>query len=406
MSKNSTYSRESKSISSKAKNSRLSWKKFLGVCFLAVFILAIIEELFFLKTLVPFILNSLTVEIVILLLGVIVNILTNYKKVMRLRPKNKSLLEDIPYQIANMWDILKRSTFTFLLVVFFILIYTSSVLAQNRIAGRTAAFFIEGTSAFFNYNQDSLSINSEDSYKNEKIDEKIAASSSVSLPDSNIAPDWFVAHPGSEQSYAKNLKIPDGERDIQLVLQQDEYNKIFFLDGSYEIEDWNDAEEVNRKVQRMVNDLFLVKRENLFDKADGAPESLCEEIVKANSDDKNNWELKQKKDIIIIRNNAFQLYPKYSLAKMISESYNGLGLAYWYQCANGQTSSYYFSQAILWLFECLTFIENTDDINADVLHSISQRYKDISVVSSPESKEYFYSIHLSEAFENVDQFSQ
>ena len=383
-------------------------------------LLTVLLESLFLKTLVPILLGALGLEIAVILISMAASLAVNHDSLTRLRDENTSILADTLRVLSAAMDILRRSTIVWILVAVLMLLYAPAAMAQYRILGRTIEFFKEGidikkgVDAFLNYEppeqadhttdkrqemeDSSLRDASEDNSKTEEDRPEASKAEMNPSATGEKKDDWFSLRPKSEQKLARGLQISESERDIVLELSEEERNEVFFLSGEYQINDWDDQEEINRQVQRKVNDLIKQQRENAFDSEDGAPETLRTEVVQASRDDETATELKKKKEIIAIRNSAYQAYPKCSLAKLISETYNGFGLAYHWQCGNEQTAEYYFAQAIPWLFECLTFEENSEDIIRNLLNNIEQRYNDIAYVCSSDRAEKLYSQKLGEAF--------
>lgn len=377
-----------------------------------------LEEFTWFGWFVPRILGAFGLEASVVILTFLLGIFFNRGEIVKARENNCPFMTDVERIIKAIGNILFRCTFIWIVVASMVLLYAPAAFAQYHMTGRTIAFIKEGidikkgTAAFFNYGS-SVKRDKEAVEKTEKpprvetgkdqpskkasIDIQIESSGKES--GQNI---WLEDHPESEQKMAKKLLISESEQEIILIFSEEEYEILFFTGGEYEITDWSNEEEIDEQVRRKINDLMNVKQKNLFDAMEGgAPESLKFEIDKLNDDDENAVELNQKKEIITLRNQAYQQYPKCSLSILISEEYNGFGLAYWYQCKNRQTAQYYFGQAALWLYEALKFEDNSDDINKNFLISLGQRYEDIAFVCSNEQIEKFYGQKLGKAFKKI-----
>lgn len=398
-----------------------SWT-YIVIFALILMILAVIEEAFFLNSLVPCLLGALGFEILLIAITAMLALIANNEKITRLRGDHDSFVQDVLRVFNEVVYILRKCTFVGALTLVMIALYAPAAMAQYRLTARIGAFIEEGidiakgVDAFFNYKPETkeYSTKSENDIPSQSV-ETVYDNRQATLQQANtnslagINPaesvtddkEWFVDHPASEQNFAKRLIISESEKELVYTLSEEEYTELFFLNGEYQIVDWSNNDLIYEQVKYWINDLKAEEQENIFDSENGAPESLKTDINDANEKDENATELKAKKDIIALRNNAYQLYPKYSLANLIAESYNGIGLAYYWQCQNREQAKYYFGQAILWHYKSLTFKDNSPDTNRDILNSIKQRYKDIVFVSSSDSLEAIFSSKLIIAFERI-----
>lgn len=55
------------------------------------------------------------------------------------------------------------------------------------------------------------------------------------------------------------------ERNLELQLSQSDYDAIFYLDGNYKIEDWNNQDEIDAMILEMILDEMAQERMNISD---------------------------------------------------------------------------------------------------------------------------------------------
>lgn len=390
---------------------------------LLVFILILFEEKLFLKPLVPIILKKHSLILSFILVTFIVPLFKNRKEIMRLRGRECGFLEDIFLVCKEIKRICARCTVIWVLLMFDIFIlYIPALAAENNFLGRTYAMvkamdiadFKAGAEAFKNYNEGGdIEEKGEEDSEDEKINESGTFAPIEKKQETQNLTEDEHQKTDNEIINEENMKIEKNE-DYRLVVLAKEKKLIFYLDkesyddvyfeGKYKINDWDDKRKIGEAVEEKVKVLVSQNQENKFDvKEGGPPEQLQNSIYKASLEEENTKDLKGRKDILAIRIEAYQSYPKYSLAKMIAEGYNLFGLVYCWQCKNFLMAKYYFEMSIVWLEKALTFKDNSDDINKELLICIAQRYKDIAYVCSDDQIESFYSLYLSEAYEEIAQ---
>ena len=111
--------------------------------------------------------------------------------------------------------------------------------------------------------------------------------------------------------------------------------------------------------------------------------------------------MSEKRQIINIRVNAYNNYPKVTLAQLLAEDYNACGLSIYFNGGKCVTSKYYYSLSIIYFFDVLKFKGISADTIKNTLLSISQRYLDIYYISTFNGIIDYKAKKLSIAFKNA-----
>lgn len=187
---------------------------------------------------------------------------------------------------------------------------------------------------------------------------------------------WVETQDPQLVSEIKESEVPESERNIIKNLSDADKSKIYFLD---EIEDWNNQDQINEIVKERVQGQSDKKMENKFDKPDeegGAPSYVETEICNA-SQTEVGAKFTQRKEILRIRSNVYEVYPKYSLASLIANDNHAIALSLYYYGGNQATVEYYYGQAIIYNMEAISYAEVSSVTCKEMLTWISQRYRDI-----------------------------
>ena len=207
--------------------------------------------------------------------------------------------------------------------------------------------------------------------------------------------------------------ITQMELNENIELSPSDLNLVFNLNR--EDIDWTKQNVVNDAVSEFIRKKRSMQMENVFDKDvndGGAPSKLCDSVAKASSDEekfKNNDDdndednmvsFSKIKSIRDVRAGAFVLYPKWSLANLLSNNYQELAIILYLNGGSEEAIVYYYSQSIIRDFECLQFAENSNDMVKEKLISIAQRYKDI-IYTCPNMEGLENAQALAVAFENA-----
>lgn len=193
-----------------------------------------------------------------------------------------------------------------------------------------------------------------------------------------------------------NMKINQSELNLIYNLSEEECGIVFFLQGDYAIENWDDQDEINSKVLQLIDDARKAGFINKFD--DFAPQDKKDEIDKASKDEVSAEQFSIVKSINTTRSDIYTTYPKKSIANLIANGNQRLALILAYNGGQQATVLYYYSQSIIWEIEFLRYSDSANSTIKDHLTKIAQRYEDISLVCSMcEEAEYAEKLQI--AFE-------
>lgn len=195
--------------------------------------------------------------------------------------------------------------------------------------------------------------------------------------------------------------IPQAELELVNELSQQDRDWVFNLNRK-DI-DWTDQDEVNTAVLQMVDEIISMKMENVFDmdvNDGGAPQWLRDLIAQASEDEITAETFSDIKAICDVRADVYNLYPKESLAKLLSNNYQKMAIILWLHGGEECSIVYYYSKSILMDIECLQFAQNSNTTIKDKLYSIARRYMDM-IYTCPHMENLENVRALAEAFENA-----
>lgn len=214
---------------------------------------------------------------------------------------------------------------------------------------------------------------------------------------------------GSDEVIIRQLdraKVTYNQRDTILDLSGEKYCRVFFYEENG-IKSYETQEQLNEKVQRMVEEYRREQLDNVFDRdpsQGGAPQNVQDSISLAN-DSEDEWssfsDVEQRLDL---RESTNLMYPKRTLTQLVANDYQGIALLLVWYGGKQPTVIYYYGHAILYNFECLKFADNTDRLIKQKLLIIAQCYEDIAYVY-PNFEEAERARSLAAAFRYVaDQY--
>lgn len=227
--------------------------------------------------------------------------------------------------------------------------------------------------------------------------QEVSSTPPVSEMESPEAPPPVQATPEPTPMEPPSFELKDPGRNY--TLDQQMFNTVYFLDGPYVISDWENSAEIEAAVLRCVQDYVALDCSNQFDEY--APISVQREVVWASELERRLSNSEELEQIISVRKSAFSEYPKYSLARMIAESYNKFGLEYLNIGGNFSTIEYYYGNSICWLLTTLSYSGGDTDTIRSLLSSLQMRYHDIWSVAPQGSDSAYYAQRLYEAFKAV-----
>lgn len=214
---------------------------------------------------------------------------------------------------------------------------------------------------------------------------------------------WLKTQDEELVEMAEGLKISKAELDKKRVLSTSDRNEIYFLSGNHSIENWEDEEEILIIVRGFVGDVTSMKEKNIFDLPEtegGAPGSTKNEIAKISEEEPFLKDFTQKREHMEARQNAFVMYPKSSLANLVSNDEHLLALTLFYNKGDSDSIIYYYSKAIQYRFSKLKFEGLSKDHIKSELEWIAARYEDM-VFTCPDSDVKDYAVKLQRAFEKL-----
>ena len=106
---------------------------------------------------------------------------------------------------------------------------------------------------------------------------------------------------------------------------------------------------------------------------------------------------REKDHIITVRLDAYTIYGKASLARLLAEDFHCYALAYQYYNGDRDIIISYYLQSVKWLFESLKYAENSPESQINILVSLRYRYNDIMTYSEPKSEQWERAKLLSDA---------
>lgn len=350
------------------------------------------EEKLFLNSLVPWIRKGSGKECLFLLVGIIPTIITNKKKLMKMRKKGCSFFEDIPSFLKTIWEIFTKTTFIGFIFYAVFFISATAALAEYKICSRIEAFIEDGSDAFLD-DKRHIAVNEYESVLQEEGKETIDDEVPYQSAENKEVIDDTASYQNTEDEeildevnneYEHKLHLLDEDKIVQKYLSEEERNELFFVGGDYEIFDWDDDLEIEYKVRLKIENTISKKRENILDSSqDDNIEEVRGTVDKMSKEDKETVEFRNKLEILFTRQEVYMEYPKYSLANMIASGYHSFALCY-YKNDNRQTSVYYYGKTIIWLYEALAFEEKNGISDREYIRLISKRYEDIVLVSNDD----------------------
>lgn len=171
----------------------------------------------------------------------------------------------------------------------------------------------------------------------------------------------------------------DYECASKIMLSKDISNYIFFLDGQYKIESWDNEEDILLKVSCLTRNKHKEKNKNVFDQE--ANELEKNEINAISNRQKNkkgkNIPISERLDDTNTRSNFYSTMPKASLALLLANDYHLFALIAFYYGYPDDVIIYYYVKSIEYQLEYISFKEVSDETVKEKLIWISTRYEDI-----------------------------
>ena len=132
-----------------------------------------------------------------------------------------------------------------------------------------------------------------------------------------------------------------------------------------------------------------------------ADQSLRNLVSEASAQDNTLVSSREKDHIITVRLDAYTIYGKASLARLLAEDFHCYALAYQYYNGDRDIITSYYLQSVKWLFESLKYAENSPESQINILVSLRYRYNDIMTYSEPKSEQWERAKLLSDALDEI-----
>lgn len=188
------------------------------------------------------------------------------------------------------------------------------------------------------------------------------------------------------------------EPDRDCWVAQTLYQDLFYLDGKYAIEDWEDDGKIYEKVKEQVDALIGEAKEDRF--SVDTDWKVQKDVDEASQNEETMETSGDLDGVIAQRESIFSNHPFGEMAKLIAEDYNGYGVAYDDIGGRINTREYYWCTSIYWLQQVLTF-SSSAGIVSDILRRIGGRYKDLAYIYPDSSEKEVRAAKLSEAYSSL-----
>ena len=132
-----------------------------------------------------------------------------------------------------------------------------------------------------------------------------------------------------------------------------------------------------------------------------ADQALRNLVSEASSLDNILVSSREKDHIITVRLDAYALYGKASLARLLAEDFHCYALAFQYYNGDRATITSYYLQSVKWLFESLKYADNSSESQLAILTSLRYRYNDIMTYSEPKSEQWEQAKLLADALAEI-----
>lgn len=159
------------------------------------------------------------------------------------------------------------------------------------------------------------------------------------------------------------------------------------------------AEQAAVKLKADIEAVIACQYLNDFDIR--ADQSLRNLVSEASAQDNTLVSSREKDHIITVRLDAYTIYGKASLARLLAEDFHCYALAYQYYNGDRDIITSYYLQSVKWLFESLKYAENSPESQINILVSLRYRYNDIMTYSEPKSEQWERAKLLSDALDEI-----
>lgn len=199
----------------------------------------------------------------------------------------------------------------------------------------------------------------------------------------------------AEKAQHMQLRLPTMDWTISEI----ELNSLLFCSGEYIISSDCTLDEARDQITTYLQSLEQEQLSNTFDAH--ADQSLKDDIAYASKQDATLQTSVEKDLIIKTRLNAYTLFGKETLAKLLAEDFHCYALAYKYHNEDWDTMVNYYFQSLKWLYERFKYTELTEETRREILISIRYRYNDIMTYSEWNSEQWIRAKLLADVFNEI-----
>ncbi|MCH5264765.1 MAG: hypothetical protein J1F02_02620 [Lachnospiraceae bacterium] len=211
-----------------------------------------------------------------------------------------------------------------------------------------------------------------------------------------------------KKNLIERVTIQKVELEERNKLSENDRNELFYLSGKYRILNWNNQDEINKKVLLKVHDEIGKQEENVFDKKPkdgGAPQKLCDKISEISEKENSIKTFTEKKENLEERECAYSIYPKESLANLLANDYQDIALILYYNNGDSDSILYHYAQSIQYRHQVLGFAGLFNTGIKRKINFIEKSYKDLEIMYAQDTEINLYSKKLKKAYQFVaDQY--
>lgn len=218
---------------------------------------------------------------------------------------------------------------------------------------------------------------------------------SVKNSDYSLMDETAVKAEQIEKARRMRLEIPTKDWSISA----EDRAKFLFMTGEYAISTNWTAEQAAVKLKADIEAVIACQYLNDFDIR--ADQSLRNLVSEASAQDNTLVSSREKDHIITVRLDAYTIYGKASLARLLAEDFHCYALAYQYYNGDRDIITSYYLQSVKWLFESLKYAKNSPESQINILVSLRYRYNDIMTYSEPKSEQWERAKLLSDALDEI-----
>lgn len=226
-----------------------------------------------------------------------------------------------------------------------------------------------------------------------------------SKPSTMIDPPDTNDHAILEESPEKAAQIEKARRMVLEIPTKDwtipnnERAHFLFTSGKYAVSSNWTTVQAAVKLEAYIDEVISCQYPNYFDLM--ADQTLRNLVSEASDLDNILVSSREKDQIITVRLDAYALYGKASLARLLAEDFHCYALAFQYYNGDQATITSYYLQSVKWLFESLKYAENSSESQLAILTSLRYRYNDIMTYSEPKSEQWEQAKLLADALAEI-----